>query len=84
MVEWTLANSSPMDHPMHLHVWPMQIIEDGDRDLSQTGWQNVVNLPAFGEVKALIVFEDFPGRNVHYCHILDHEDQGMMGTVEAR
>ena len=23
--EWTLANTSPMDHPFHLHVWPMQV-----------------------------------------------------------
>ena len=25
--EWTLTNTSPMDHPFHLHVWPMQIIQ---------------------------------------------------------
>jgi FtsP/CotA-like multicopper oxidase with cupredoxin domain len=35
-------------------------------------------------VKVLIAFEDFSGRTVYHCHILDHEDQGMMGTVEAR
>ena len=27
--EWTLTNASPMDHPMHLHVWPMQVIAQG-------------------------------------------------------
>lgn len=82
--QWTLTNSSPMDHPVHLHVWPMQIIEDGDRELSEPRWQDVVNVPAFGNVKVLIAFDDFPGRTVYHCHILDHEDQGMMGTVEAR
>ena len=82
--EWTLVNSSPMDHPVHLHVWPMQVVQDGDRDLAEPRWQDVVNVPAFGEVKVLIAFEDFPGRTVYHCHILDHEDQGMMGTVEAR
>ena len=82
--QWTLTNSSPMDHPIHLHVWPMQIVEDGDRDLSEPRWQDVVNVPAFGEVQVLIAFDDFPGRTVYHCHILDHEDQGMMGTVEAR
>ncbi|MGJ9403671.1 multicopper oxidase family protein [Arthrobacter sp. KK5.5] len=82
--EWTLVNSSPMDHPVHLHVWPMQVIEDGDRDVSQPRWQDVVNVPAFGQVKVLIAFDDFPGRTVYHCHILDHEDQGMMGIVEAR
>lgn len=82
--EWTLTNSSPMDHPVHLHVWPLQIIKDGPREVSEPRWQDVVNVPAFGEVKALIAFDDFPGKTVYHCHILDHEDQGMMGTVEAR
>ncbi|MHA7277955.1 multicopper oxidase family protein [Arthrobacter sp. Hz1] len=82
--EWTLTNSSPMDHPVHLHVWPMQIIEDGDRDVSEPRWQDVINVPAFEQVKVLIAFDDFSGRTVYHCHILDHEDQGMMGIVEAR
>ncbi|MGW4019652.1 multicopper oxidase domain-containing protein, partial [Rhodococcus ruber] len=29
-------------------------------------------------------FTRFPGRSVYHCHILDHEDAGMMATVEAR
>jgi FtsP/CotA-like multicopper oxidase with cupredoxin domain len=82
--EWTLANSSPMDHPMHLHVWPMQIVEDGGRNLSEPTWQDVVTIPAGGKVKVLIAFDDFSGRTVFHCHILDHEDLGMMGTIEAR
>ncbi|WP_083885702.1 multicopper oxidase domain-containing protein [Synechococcus sp. PCC 7336] len=28
-------------------------------------------------------FADFPGKTVYHCHILDHEDLGMMGTVEV-
>ncbi|RJT76912.1 multicopper oxidase family protein [Arthrobacter cheniae] len=82
--EWTLVNSSPMDHPVHLHVWPMQIVQDGDRDLTEPRWQDVVNVPARSRVKVLIAFDDFPGKTVYHCHILDHEDQGMMGTVNAR
>ncbi|WP_238703440.1 multicopper oxidase domain-containing protein [Arthrobacter sp. TS-15] len=30
-----------------------------------------------------MAFDDFPGRTVFHCHILDHEDQGMMTTVQA-
>ncbi|MFI7581518.1 multicopper oxidase domain-containing protein [Kocuria kalidii] len=82
--EWTLVNSSPMDHPVHLHVWPMQVVQDGDRDVLAPRWLDVVNVPARSQVKVLIAFDDFPGRTVYHCHILDHEDQGMMGTVEAR
>lgn len=82
--EWTLSNSSPMDHPVHLHVWPMQIIQDGARDPAGPRWQDVVNIPANGEVKVLVAFDSFPGRTVFHCHILDHEDLGMMGVLEAR
>ena len=80
--EWTLVNSSPMDHPVHLHVWPMQVVsgEGGDGDPL---WLDVVNVPAFGRVTVRIPFEDFTGRTVYHCHILDHEDLGMMGTVEV-
>ena len=44
----------------------------------------MVNIPAFGEVTVRVAFEDFGGRTVYHCHILDHEDLGMMGTLEAR
>ncbi|PLC11415.1 copper oxidase [Kocuria flava] len=82
--EWTLTNSSPMDHPVHLHVWPMQVVSEEGRDVSAPKWLDVVNIPAFGEVTVRVAFDDFAGRTVYHCHILDHEDLGMMGTVEAR
>lgn len=81
--EWTLVNSSPMDHPLHLHVWPMQVLRDADGDHADPLWKDVVNVPANGAVTVLIAFDDFPGRSVFHCHILDHEDLGMMGTVQA-
>jgi FtsP/CotA-like multicopper oxidase with cupredoxin domain len=28
-------------------------------------------------------FLDFPGKFVYHCHILDYEDQGMIGVVEV-
>ena len=82
--EWTLINPSPMDHPFHLHVWPMQIVEQPDTAPDATLWRDVVNIPANGQVRVRINFKDFTGRSVYHCHILDHEDQGMMGVVEVR
>lgn len=82
--EWTLTNSSPMDHPMHLHVWPMQVVTEAGREIAAPRWLDVVNVPAFGEVTVRVAFDDFAGRTVYHCHILDHEDLGMMGTLEAR
>jgi FtsP/CotA-like multicopper oxidase with cupredoxin domain len=84
MEEWTIANASPMDHPMHLHVWPMQIVAEAGRPVDDVRWQDVVNIPAGGEVAVCVAFDRFGGRTVYHCHILDHEDRGMMGVVEAR
>jgi FtsP/CotA-like multicopper oxidase with cupredoxin domain len=81
--EWTILNDSPMDHPFHLHVWPMQVVEENGRPLDRPTWQDVVNVPARGGVRVRVAFDDFGGRTVYHCHILDHEDRGMMGVVEA-
>ena len=82
--EWTIANATPMDHPFHLHVWPMQLVEapymnpNGGPD-----WRDVVIVPAGAQVRVRVPIADFGGRTVYHCHILDHEDQGMMAIVEA-
>jgi FtsP/CotA-like multicopper oxidase with cupredoxin domain len=82
--EWVIGNATPMDHPMHLHVWPMQILAEDGRPVDDVRWQDVVNIPAGGEVTVRIAFDRFSGRTVYHCHILDHEDRGMMGVVEAQ
>ena len=41
-------------------------------------------MPANGRVKVRVAFNDFHGRSVYHCHILDHEDLGMMGVIEVR
>ena len=82
--EWTIANASPMDHPFHLHVWPMQVVAADDVDpTGRPDWRDVVIVPARSQVTVRIRFADFGGRTVYHCHVLDHEDQGMMGIVEA-
>ncbi|MDQ0767923.1 FtsP/CotA-like multicopper oxidase with cupredoxin domain [Pseudarthrobacter defluvii] len=78
--EWTLINTSPMDHPFHLHVWPMQVIGDSG---GSPEWRDVVNIHANGQVKVRVAFADFRGRSAYHCHILDHEDLGMMGVIEV-
>ena len=82
--EWTLTNISTRDHPVHLHVWPMQIIEQDGRPVESVIWQDVVNIPARSTVRVRVTFTDFSGRSVYHCHVLDHEDAGMMGIIEAR
>lgn len=81
--EWTIVNTSPMDHPFHLHVWPMQLVEVNGAAVPGIDYQDVVPVPANGRAVVRIAFEGLTGRTVYHCHILDHEDQGMMGIIRS-
>jgi FtsP/CotA-like multicopper oxidase with cupredoxin domain len=82
--EWILVNASPMDHPFHLHVWPMQLIDDNGQGVGPVVMRDVVNVRANGRATVRIAFRNFSGRSVYHCHILDHEDLGMMGVIEVK
>ncbi len=80
--DWTITNSSAMDHPFHLHVWPFRVLERSD-GAPEPGWKDTVNVPAGGSVTVRVPFDRITGRTVYHCHILDHEDLGMMGVIRV-
>lgn len=82
--DWVIHNATPMDHPFHLHTWPFQVLDGPDATPGRRRWQDVVNVPANDSVRVRIRFRDFDGRSVYHCHILDHEDLGMMAVVAAK
>lgn len=81
--EWTIINATTMDHPFHLHVWPMQVLTSGNISYQGTQYRDVVNVPANSQSIVRVHFDQFAGQAVYHCHILDHEDFGMMGIIEA-
>ena len=46
-------------------------------------YEDTTRVPPFGEITMRTRYLDFPGRWVYHCHILLHEDHGMMGTVQC-
>jgi FtsP/CotA-like multicopper oxidase with cupredoxin domain len=81
--DWTITNASTMDHPFHLHVWPFQIIDRTDGVPIAPGWKDTINVPAGHAVTVRVPILDIDGRTVYHCHILDHEDLGMMGVIQV-
>ena len=80
-------------HPYHHHINPFQIqkIDDaGELDESvsiwyQVGdWHDSLQLPAAGPTSVNIRFQadQFTGHMVQHCHILHHQDRGMMAQYE--
>ena len=78
-----MSNTSSLAHPFHLHVWPVQVLATSDDPTPESTLRDVVLVPPRGWARLRIQFADFAGRSVYHCHILDHEDAGMMGTVQA-
>jgi suppressor of ftsI len=82
--EWTLINESPEDHPFHIHVNDFQVMSVNGRKVRAHGLQDVVVIPKNGgRVVIRNPFDDFTGHYVFHCHILGHEDAGMMQTVDV-
>jgi FtsP/CotA-like multicopper oxidase with cupredoxin domain len=82
--EWVLRNTSTLSHPVHLHVWPMQVVSQDGTLVAGVVVRDVVDVPAGASVTVRIAFTGPVGRTVYHCHILDHEDAGMMGVVDVR
>jgi len=79
--EWEIANLGVLDHPFHLHTNPFQIVARDGRPERLRAWKDTVLVPAGGTVLLRVGFADYPGNAVYHCHILEHEDLGMMGIV---
>ena len=68
------------NHPFHIHVNPFQVIAriaGGKREELDT-WRDTLLVKGGEEYIVRMKFQDYTGLTVFHCHILDHEDQGMM------
>jgi FtsP/CotA-like multicopper oxidase with cupredoxin domain len=75
--EWTVSATKIAGHPFHIHVNPFQL-ETAKGPI----WKDTLFIPAGQTLKFRTRYERYIGTFVLHCHILDHEDQGMMETVE--
>jgi FtsP/CotA-like multicopper oxidase with cupredoxin domain len=82
--DWDLVNRDPdrMDHPFHLHVNPFQVVHRNGQPEPDRAWKDTVLVKRGETVGIRIPFRNFTGKTVYHCHILDHEDLGMMGNVQ--
>jgi bilirubin oxidase len=80
---WEVHNVVGMDHPFHLHGFQFQILDRNGVPEPFRTWKDTVNVPKQESVRFIVRFADNPGKWMFHCHILDHEDQGMMGIVEV-
>ena len=81
---WEISNPNMQAHPFHVHGDSFQIVSrDGVAPPEhELGWKDVVLTRPFETVRIIKRFRDYADPQVPYmyhCHILEHEDVGMMG-----
>ncbi len=80
---WQIENVVGMDHPFHLHGFQFQVLDRNGVPEPFRAWRDMVNVPKHERVRIIVRFHDYPGKWMYHCHILDHEDEGMMGILEV-
>lgn len=82
---WTLVNKTQVAHPFHIHDVQFYIVDinGGPVPEHQQGQKDVVLVMPGDSVRFITKFEDFADDSVpfmYHCHLLHHEDEGMMGS----
>ena len=86
---WEFTNNSPMPHPMHIHDIQFRILDRNGKlpPLNERGLKDTVLVNADETVRVITKFENYADENspyMYHCHILEHEDRGMMGQFVVK
>jgi FtsP/CotA-like multicopper oxidase with cupredoxin domain len=88
--EWTLTNAFDpklMEHAhvFHVHTNPFKITKRNGTKLSPPLWRDtyVLTKSAGDSITFESNFVDYPGKFVEHCHVVSHEDLGMMSSIEV-
>jgi len=91
--QWTLSTIGdpadvpnaipPLPHVFHIHVNPFQFTRIGPDGKGEMVWKDTLLIPPNQTINIYTRYLDYIGQFVMHCHILDHEDLGMMEVEEV-
>ena len=89
--DWVVENRTQEDHIFHIHQLHFQVLEINGQPANDPAIRDTVDVPywngtgAYPSVKVRMDFRDLNiiGTFVYHCHILEHEDGGMMGVIQV-
>jgi FtsP/CotA-like multicopper oxidase with cupredoxin domain len=91
--DWIIENRSQELHAFHIHQLHFLLLDYMGRQLNEDFLRDTVNVPyfnghslAYPSVRLRMDFRDpnTVGTFVYHCHLLEHEDKGMMGSIEVK
>jgi FtsP/CotA-like multicopper oxidase with cupredoxin domain len=80
---WRIVNDSREIHPMHIHQAHFLAFRENDHAIADPRWLDTINVVVGGSVDVVMDFTDpvIRGMSVFHCHLLNHEDKGMMAKI---
>ena len=89
--DWTIENRTQEDHIFHIHQIHFQVLAIDGQAVNDPAIRDTVDIPFWsgnGPYPSVAVRMDFRdpsivGTFVYHCHILEHEDGGMMGEIQV-
>jgi FtsP/CotA-like multicopper oxidase with cupredoxin domain len=83
---WRVTNPTREVHPFHIHQVHFLAYRVGEQSVKDSAWVDTVNVPYGSSVDLVMDFTDpiIRGMSLFHCHLLNHEDKGMMAKVLFR
>jgi FtsP/CotA-like multicopper oxidase with cupredoxin domain len=81
--EWTIVNEHKDDHVFHIHTNDMLLTKINGEALPEPVWLDTAIVPRNGSITFRSRFVDFTGIYMLHCHMMNHEELGMMQVVEV-
>lgn len=80
---WRIVNATAELHPFHIHQVHFLAFAENGVFLQHPVWLDTVNVPYGGSVDVILDFTNpvIKGMSVFHCHLLNHEDKGMMAKI---
>jgi FtsP/CotA-like multicopper oxidase with cupredoxin domain len=91
--DWIIENRSQELHAFHIHQLHFLLLEYMGRQVKEDILRDTVNVPyynghslAYPSIRLRMDFRDpnTVGTFVYHCHLLEHEDKGMMGSIQVK
>jgi FtsP/CotA-like multicopper oxidase with cupredoxin domain len=83
---WRVTNSTKEVHPFHIHQVHFLVYAADGKPVKDPVWLDTVNVPYGSSVDLVMDFTDpiIRGMSLFHCHLLKHEDKGMMAKILFR
>ncbi len=90
--DWIIENRSRELHAFHIHQLHFLLLDYAGRQVNEDFLRDTMNVPyydgrslAYPSVRLRMDFRDpnIVGTFVYHCHLLEHEDKGMMGSIRV-